>query len=222
MVKIFYYKLFQFDFLHLQKLLDDFIQSVNFCLNNKTNLKIIDIGCGNKPYQFLFKNKFKEYIGVDIVKTEKVDIVASAENLPFEDNYFDVAVSTQSLEHTKDYVSAINETHRVIKQGGVVFFSLPGVWEIHGAPHDYWRFTNYGLKEAFKKFREVKIINNGGAILCFFQILNIYLKKLKRIPILNIIVSVIIIINNFFGWYLDKLAGNLDFFVINYLVIAKK
>jgi len=170
----------------------------------------------------LFCGKVKEYIGVDILKSDKVDIIASSEKLPFRNDYFDVAISTQVLEHTKNYQLAIKEIYRVIKKDGFAFFSVPGVWEIHGAPHDYWRFTEYGLKEIFKDFQQIEIINNGSSILCFFQIFNIYLKKFTKIPILGIFPILMIVINNLLGWFLDKLAGKYDFFVINYLVIVKK
>jgi SAM-dependent methyltransferase len=216
------YKLYQFDFLVLQKLFNDLIQAIKIYLGNRQDLRIVDVGCGKKPYQYLFKNKYNEYIGIDINKSDSVDVVATAENIPFGDDQFDVVLATQSLEHTKDYQSAINEAYRVLKKGGIGFFSVPGVWEIHGAPHDYWRFTEYGLREAFKKIKQIEIVNNGGAILCFFQILNIYLKKIKRLPIIGLIVNIIIIINNLLGWYLDKVTKKYDFFVINYLIIVKK
>lgn len=215
-------RFYQFDFLHAKKLLDVFTQSVEFYLKDKENLKIIDIGCGDKPYFPLLKNKAQKYIGVDIKKSEFVDIVAPAENLPFGDNCFDVALSTQTLEHIKNYQAAVDEMHRVLKPDGIAFLSTIGVWEVHGAPNDYWRFTNYGLEEIFKQFKEVKVINNGGAVLCFFQIYNLYLKKLTKIPIIGLIPRGIILLNNLFGWYLDKLTERYDFFVNNYLVVAKK
>lgn len=94
--------------------------------------------------------------------------------------------------------------------------------EVHGAPHDYWRFTQYGLKEVFRNFKKVEIINNGGAILCYFLILNTYLRRLGNIPIINLLVKFLITINNLLGWYLDKVFNKYDFYVVNYLVIAKK
>lgn len=209
-------------FLSVNKKIEVLTNSIKFYLENKKNLKILDVGCGSKPYFPLFKNFALEYIGIDIKKSEFVDIVASAESLPFADNYFDVVVSTQALEHIKNYQMAINEMFRVLKPNGIVFLTTHGVWEVHGAPYDYWRFTNYGLKEVFKQFKEVKIINNGGAVLCFFQVCNIYLKSLINIPIISLIIKGIILVNNLLGWYLDKLLERYNFFVINYLVVAKK
>ncbi|MGB9743310.1 MAG: class I SAM-dependent methyltransferase [Minisyncoccales bacterium] len=215
-------RLWDMYFLSVNKKIEVLTNAIKFYLGDKKDLKIIDIGCGAKPYFPLFEKFALEYIGIDVKKTEFVDVVASAEDIPFSDNYFDVALSTQVLEHVKDYQEAINEMFRILKPNGIVFLATHGVWEIHGSPYDYWRFTNYGLKETFKQFREVKIINNGGAILCFFQICNIYFLKLINIPIIGLIIRGIILVNNLLGWYLDKLLGKYDFFVINYLVVAKK
>jgi ubiquinone/menaquinone biosynthesis C-methylase UbiE len=44
--------------------------------------------------------------------------VAGAETLPFPENAFDAVVSTGSLHHWKDPITALNEVHRVLKIGG--------------------------------------------------------------------------------------------------------
>jgi len=215
-------RLYQHDFLHIKKLLDVLIQSIGFYLKDKESLEIVDIACGTKPYFPLFKGKAQEYIGLDIEKSKAVDIVSSAEKLPFADNQFDVALCTQALEHIRDYQAAVDEMYRTLKLNGIAFLSTIGVWEIHGAPHDYWRFTEWGLREVFNKYKEVEVIKNGGAVLCFFQILNIYLYKLNKYPLINLIAKLMTVINNLLGWHLDKLLEKHAFFVGNYLVVAKK
>ena len=66
------------------------------------------------------------------------------------------------------------------------------------------------------------LIKNGGAILCLFQVVNTYLRKLNNIPILNVMVKIVMLMNNIIGWNLDKLFFRYDFYTINYLVVAKK
>lgn len=217
-------KLYDLWFLSVNKKIDVLTLAIDRYLNDKKSLKIVDIACGTKPYYPLFKKKAKEYIGIDIdiKKSEFVDIIGSAEKLPFVDNYFDVALSTQALEHIRDYQAAVDEMYRVLKPEGIAFLSTHGVSEIHGAPYDFWRFTEYGLREVFSGYKEVEIINNGGAVLCFFQILNTYLCKLGKYPVINLIVKFMIVMNNLLGWYLDKLLEKYDFYVVNYLVVAKK
>jgi SAM-dependent methyltransferase len=219
-------KLYQSGFLFTKSLLNALSSAVKTNLNNKSSVgggvKIIDIACGSKPYYPLFQNIASEYIGIDINDSIYADKKADAAELPFPDRSFDVALSTQALEHIREYQSAVDEMHRVLKNDGIAFLSTHGVMEVHGAPHDYWRFTQYGLKEVFKNFKEVVIINNGGAILCLFMILNTYIRRLDNIPVINLFAKLIIIANNIIGWYLDKLFNKYDFYVTNYLVVAKK
>src|ERR1700747_2510380 len=56
---------------------------------------VFDIGCGNKPYQPLFRNIHK-YVGCDIVQSseKKVDILCSVTDIPIADEQFDTVFTT--------------------------------------------------------------------------------------------------------------------------------
>jgi len=60
-------------------------------------LKILDLGCGYKPYQAFFPND--QYIGVDLDLNSYADVIANNEQLPFKDNVFDVIILSEVLEH---------------------------------------------------------------------------------------------------------------------------
>src|SRR5438477_12506469 len=66
--------------------------------------RLIDIGCGNKPYKDMMQN-VTEYIGCDIVQSdlECVDILCEANNIPLPSGSFDTAFSTQVIEHVADH-----------------------------------------------------------------------------------------------------------------------
>ena len=184
-------------------------------LKNKSQLKILDVGCGVKPYSPFFKEKAEMYIGVDMNSTLNADAVCAAENLPFANGFFDVIICTQVLEHVNDPRKVIEEMHRVLKKEGLLILSTHGIWFKH-APQDYWRWTDMGLKKIFAPFKNVEVRNNGGSVLCFFQILNLYIAWLpigKR-PLW--------LISNVLGRLLDRLFYIDDYLIINYLVIAKK
>jgi SAM-dependent methyltransferase len=88
-----------------------------------------------------------EYVGVDREgELSNPTVVGSAEALPFDDEAFDVVLSTQVLEHVPDPSQVFAESVRVLKRGGRLVLTVPGVWPTHEAPHDYWRFTRHGLK----------------------------------------------------------------------------
>jgi len=62
-----------------------------------------------------------EYVGVDIQpQREYVDVVANASVLPFRDESFDVVISTETLEHVKDWHTVVAELKRVLKQRGLL------------------------------------------------------------------------------------------------------
>ena len=176
---------------------------------------ILDIGCGTKPYNDLFQEKSESYIGVDLQKSPDLDILCSAEKLPFKNNSVDLVFSSQVLEHVENPNLVINEMHRVLKDKGVVVLSTHGIWNKH-TDYDYWRWTDRGLLKIFSQFKDVKIKCNGGTVLCFFQILNLY------IAFFPIGKKVLWSCSNVLGRILDKIFHYERYLIINYLVIAKK
>ncbi|MBP6412631.1 MAG: class I SAM-dependent methyltransferase [Bacteroidia bacterium] len=61
---------------------------------------------------------------------KNVDLIScSAENLPFEDNSFDMVYSSHVLEHIPDQQKALKEIYRVLKPGGIHFCVVPTTME---------------------------------------------------------------------------------------------
>ena len=127
--------------------------------------RILDVGCGNKPYRALF-NADADYIGCDVVQSSLflVDVICPATALSFENESFDTVFSTQVFEHVNDHQKAFEEVSRVLKSGGYFLFSVPFTWELHEEPHDYFRFTKYGIAFLLEKygFECLEIKANGG------------------------------------------------------------
>lgn len=110
--------------------------------------KVIDIGSMNvngclRP---LFRGC--DYTGADIAKGENVDVVLPAPyhwpNL--EDNTFDVAVSSQVLEHVPAPWRWLPELVRIVKPGGLVYLCSPNTMPFHAYPVDCWRVWPDGLR----------------------------------------------------------------------------
>lgn len=214
--------IFQHDFLFHKGLYHDIKKTVSKIRreNKKKEVKIVDVGCGEKPYKNLFSPFAKHYVGVDIEGTD-VDVIASAENLPFNENSFDIALSFQVLEHLENPEKSIREIRRVLKKGGVVFASTHGIWNYHPNPSDYYRWTQDGLANLFKEFSDVSITPNLLSIATVLQIMSIELYTnacrniFLKLPFYGFIVLI-----NIIGNPLLK-VGTKDI-VINYLVTAKK
>ena len=111
------------------------------------DLRILDYGCGVKPYRYVVEGICREYIGADIGENANADIqLQPGELLPFESDSFDVVISSQVLEHVEEFDKYLNECSRVLKKGGHLFLSTHGTWQFHAAPYDFNRWTHLGLK----------------------------------------------------------------------------
>lgn len=112
--------------------------------------RVADVGAGEAPYRELFDHV--EYVTVDWADTEHegpaggVDIVAAADDLPLESGSFDAVLLTQVLEHVAEPARVLGELHRILRDGGRLYLTAPLVWELHELPHDYYRYTESGLR----------------------------------------------------------------------------
>jgi SAM-dependent methyltransferase len=106
--------------------------------------RLVDVGCGYRPYRYLFAG-VDTYIGVDADARRRPDIVARVEALPFRDEAADVVLCTEVLEHCPDPFATMREVVRILHPAGVLILTTPMSWNLHYEPHDYFRFTRYGL-----------------------------------------------------------------------------
>ncbi|HJP62725.1 MAG TPA: class I SAM-dependent methyltransferase [Mucilaginibacter sp.] len=128
--------------------------------------KLLDIGCGNKPYYQIVSPLIDEYIGCDIIQSsdQRVDILCPANYIPLPDETFDTVISTQTIEHVEDHQGLLNEAFRLLKPQGHLILSGPMYWPLHEEPYDFFRFTKYGLSYLLSKsgFKVIDIKSNGG------------------------------------------------------------
>lgn len=117
-------------------------------------VRILDVGCGPKPYYPFFAGVASEYVGVDVVENPAAELLGAVEALPVEDASFDVVLCTQVLEHSDDPAQAVRELRRVTRPGGRVLASTHGVQVYHPSPVDYWRWTHEGLRRLFSQNAE--------------------------------------------------------------------
>jgi SAM-dependent methyltransferase len=74
-----------------------------------------------------------------------LDAVADLTALPFRDASFDACINIVTLEHVREPAAALAEMARVLEPGGRLLLIVPLEWEVHQAPHDYFRYTRYGV-----------------------------------------------------------------------------
>jgi len=90
--------------------------------------------------------------------------VCDITSIPAESNRFGVVVCTQVLEHLPDPLGALKELARVLKPGGELFLTTNLLFPIHGAPYDFFRFTNFGLDYLCREsgFSNIEVVARGG------------------------------------------------------------
>jgi SAM-dependent methyltransferase len=121
-------------------------------LGSEKVLKLIDYGCGSKPYKSLFEDCVEQYIGIDFEGNSLADVHISEDaKTNLSDNYADVILSTQVLEHVDNPQEYLIECHRLLKAGGLLILSTHGYWVYHPIPVDYWRWTSTGLQKIIKQ-----------------------------------------------------------------------
>lgn len=148
-------------YLHLRSLFAD-LESASAHARGR----LLDIGCGNKPYEKMFAGRVEEHLGCDVAQSDahSVDVICPATEIPFPDASFDTVLCTQVIEHVEDHRALLSEAYRLLRPGGVLILSGPMYWPLHEEPYDFFRFTEHGLRYLLTRagFAEIKIKNNGG------------------------------------------------------------
>ena len=140
--------------------------------------RVLDVGCGARPYEPLFAPHAASYVGVDPVDNPKADLKGPVEDLPVEDATFDVVLCNQVLEHCDDPVKAVSELDRVTAPGGRVLATTHGVMPYHPSPTDYWRWTHAGLEKLFAEngaWASVRVTPASGTTACLGMLIAMYL-----------------------------------------------
>ncbi len=108
----------------------------------------------------------KEYIGVDIKKGRGVDRICNVENVikEFGKNSFDVVISTELLEHVKDWRSAISNIKGVCKPNGIILITTRSYgFGYHAFPYDFWRYEANDMKHIFSDCKIIALENDTSA-----------------------------------------------------------
>jgi len=125
--------------------------------------KTLDIGSFNVNGDV--RDLFPDYIGMDSRTGPNVDVVANAHGIPFECQTFDNVVCLEMLEHDQNPFMTISEIWRVLKLGGSVIVTVPGIgFPRHDYPSDYWRFTGDGFRVLFGIFTDIKTIEDNDHV----------------------------------------------------------
>ena len=153
--------------------IENFIREMSISV--KPTDKVLDAGAGNCKYKKYFEHAnyestdFKDIFDKSSYKIHS--FICSLDDIPIEDNYYDVIINTQVLEHVEFPEKVIQEFYRILKPKGKLFLTCPQGYKIHGAPYNFFNFTKFGLKSIFERvgFKIHSIKPRGG---CFWYLSN--------------------------------------------------
>lgn len=192
--------------------------------------KILDIGCGTKPYEKLCDAE--EYIGLEIDDEgnrnhTSADMFYDGITLPFQDKEFDSLISNQVFEHVFNPSQFLKEANRVTKIEGLFLITAPFIWDEHEQPYDYSRYTSFGMKHILNEngFEIIEHRKTCNGIEIIFQLINAYIYKvtLTNNKYLNLFLTIVLMAPiNILGLVFSKiLPKNNDLYLDN-VILTKK
>jgi len=158
--------------MHFESSIEDAVRS--FADSLPANARLLDAGAGEGNYKSYFPKQ--RYCGLDLGVGDagwdytRLDVVGDLAQLPFCDATFDGTLNVVTLEHVRDPAKVLLELGRVLAPGGKLLLIAPHEWEEHQQPHDYFRYTRYGLEYLLTQagFTQLSIQPVGG----FFRLLS--------------------------------------------------
>ena len=135
--------------LHPQWLLGNNKRVVRWLAQSATG-RVLDIGCADRWVEPRLSSGC-EYIGLDYPVTgqqmygSRPDILADASAMPLADESIDTVIILEVMEHLRRPHEALQEIARILRPQGTLLLSMPFLYPVHDAPHDYQRLTIHGL-----------------------------------------------------------------------------
>jgi SAM-dependent methyltransferase len=188
--------------------------------------RLLDAGAGKLSYRHLVKPLISEYVSMDFKPSHPdLDYEADIQNMPLPDNSFDTVLSAEVLEHVPDPAKALSEIYRVLKPGGHLVMSVPHLMYLHNEPHDFFRYTNYGLRTILEKAGFTIItLQSSGSIFSFIQgiLATTFVGLTYNIPIIWPIVFTISKITGQISIWLDNKLDKKKIFALHFIAVAQK
>jgi SAM-dependent methyltransferase len=152
--------------LHFEAAIED--AAAEFGRSLSAGSLLLDAGAGEGQYRKQFSRQ--RYLGIDLGIGDAgwnyagLDAVADLQQLPLRSGSVDAVINIVTLEHVTDPARVLEELCRVLRRDGRLLLVVPHEWEEHQQPHDFYRYTRYGVEHLLKKagFQSIEIRPVGG------------------------------------------------------------
>lgn len=133
--------------------------------------RLLDLGCGLVPLYGTYRQYVCDVVTLDRIGANLPDSCVDIDHdlnlpLPFVDESFDTVLMSDVLEHVRLPQLLCCEIQRVLVPGGCLIGNIPFAYPIHEAPHDYFRYTQYGLRHLLESagFTVSVLVPLGGSL----------------------------------------------------------
>jgi SAM-dependent methyltransferase len=190
--------------------------------------RLIDLGCGDIPFRDVLLKRVTAYDSLDLFPQGRdLTYVADIQDMSdVPDGAYDTALCLEVLEHVPDPFQATREICRILAPGGVLIISVPHLSRLHAEPHDYYRYTRYGLRRVLEQADlEVVELHQRGAVFTFLghQLATAVLTLSWGIPVLR---QIAWFVNRFAVTHacsgLDRLLPRSDILAAGYTAVARR
>src|SRR3989344_7717691 len=206
------------------KIIKDLIWNDLISASKYAKGRMLDIGCGNKPYYEIFKNKVDIHIGIDKF-SECADIKEDFFKAKIRNNNYDTILCTQVIEHVENPQELLIKMNRILKRKGILIMTIPFIGSLHEVPTDYFRFTKYSIDKLLTKAGfEIKYIKEeGNWISSISNLTCFYLESTLNRFFLKYPKKVLLLMVQYFSYIVAFLPSRItkpDLCPINYIVVA--
>jgi 2-polyprenyl-3-methyl-5-hydroxy-6-metoxy-1,4-benzoquinol methylase len=132
--------------------------------------RVLDVGCGHMPFRESVLRYADSYEGLDIeARVDGVAYISDAVRMTgVPRGAFDTVLCLEVLEHVPDPRGVLDSVAQVLRPGGVLILTVPHLSRLHEEPHDYYRYTGYGLRAlSTAAGLEVVAITSHAGVLSF-------------------------------------------------------
>ena len=148
---------------------------INECTKIKVNGLSLEFGAidrKNKTFSNFIRGQSKfEYSNIKPNKKLNIFYSDLTKKLKIKSNKYNNVLLFNVLEHLPEYRIALSQINRILKKKGKIIGSTPFIYQIHGAPKDYFRFTREFFEFELKKqkFNNIKVqyLGNGPLTACY-------------------------------------------------------
>jgi SAM-dependent methyltransferase len=188
--------------------------------------RTLDLGAGRLAWRNLLMQHVAGYFSGDVTKehTDLNVVFDVTQGLPFADAAFDTLFCCSVLEHAPEPWGALSEMYRVLVPGGIAIVSLPFLLHLHDEPHDYYRFTRYGIEHLAVRagFQVAQVVVNGGLFHLILNLPSVVLSTMWETVRLRALIRPTTLFWLALARRLDATFNLKELFASNYIVVLKK